>query len=814
MTFSKIKKHLTRSLKVLVLSILSLALLTSCTNPLASLLTGKSQTQLSFPQAEVVFQVVLPAALPENNSLYLEIVDDVTGIALNPVRYAMTQQDERTYYVKVVLTVGSVVKYRYSRVSDASIVEFTPQGNQVRYRLAKISGPAIVQDSIAAWIDQPYTGAIGRVRGQFIDSANNAPIPGLLVTAEGLQTITASDGTFILEGLTPGTHTLIAYSTDGTYETFSQGVTIAEEATTPVFVNLTQRKTITVTLNVSFPDNFSTLLPARIASNDSALGNSYTDLYSGSTALAANLPQLSKINEHRYQVKLTLPVGYDFRYKYTLGDGFWNSELGQDGQFVLRQLIVPEHDLTINDVVHTFTTPSEGTVSFLVTADALPAGEEVSIQMNPFGWFAPLPMTKISDTQWLFTLYSPLNYFSAIQYRYCRNDLCESTQAVGTDQLAFTVNPDSQTFPFEITGWKNYSVATSPTVVVTDGGNISIRPDFMAGFEVSSQYSPLYDHYLASGLQKIAYTGSSDVVLSPTWTATRNSPPYLEPLPGKDVSWTQMQTEIITAKQLGLNVSLFPVLNYPNGAAQYWGTASKDAGWWTSWYDRYHRYMMQVADWANLTGVKSIILGDPSVSPSMGNGTLADGSTANAPANADDQWRQLVQDIRSRFSGTILGVVTAPGVQTLPVWLDSVDGIYVLYSPALSQTSNPSVNDLEALFQSDLEQNLHPRLSTLNKPVILALNYPSASNAFAGCTDVLGSCLGNWGNDQLDFVPQTSIYNAAIIVAGKETWINGFIARGTQPVATVMDSSTSVLSKPANDALWFWYYYILNKSPQ
>jgi hypothetical protein len=275
-----------------------------------------------------------------------------------------------------------------------------------------------------------------------------------------------------------------------------------------------------------------------------------------------------------------------------------------------------------------------------------------------------------------------------------------------------------------------------------------------------------------------------------------------------------MQTEIITAKQLGLNVSLFPVLNYPNGAAQYWGTASKDVGWWTSWYDRYHRYMMQVADWANLTGVKSIILGDPSVSPSMGNGTLADGSTANAPANADDQWRQLVQDIRSRFSGTILGAVTAPGVQTLPGWLDSVDGIYVLYSPALSQTSNPSVNDLEALFQSDLEQNLHPRLSTLNKPVILALNYPSASNAFAGCTDVLGSCLGNWGNDQLDFVPQTSIYNAAIIVAGKETWINGFIARGTQPVATVMDSSTSVLSKPANDALWFWYYYILNKSPQ
>jgi len=55
---------------------------------------------------------------------------------------------------------------------------------------------------------------------------------------------------------------------------------------------------------------------------------------------------------------------------------------------------------------------------------------------------------------------------------------------------------------------------------------------------------------------------------------------------------------------------LFPRINFPEGASAYWGVChQRDDGWWTSWYDRYHRYMMQVADWAALTGVKPSSLG-------------------------------------------------------------------------------------------------------------------------------------------------------------------------------------------------------------
>jgi hypothetical protein len=42
------------------------------------------------------------------------------------------------------------------------------------------------------------------------------------------------------------------------------------------------------------------------------------------------------------------------RYKYTLGDGFWNAEHKANAEFNVRQLIVPEEDTVINESVETW----------------------------------------------------------------------------------------------------------------------------------------------------------------------------------------------------------------------------------------------------------------------------------------------------------------------------------------------------------------------------------------------------------------------------------------------------------------------------
>jgi len=766
-------------------------------------------------QAEVVFQVLLPVPLPENATLSVEIEDDVTGLAFNPTRIEMAKQDDRTYYLKTNLVIGSVVKYRYVRSTDGNSVEYNPQNLQVRYRLANISGPTILQDNIAAWIDSPYSGPIGRVRGQFLDKTTNTPIPNMLVSAEGVQTTTSSDGSFILEGLTPGTHNLVAYSMDGLYATFSQGVTIAEEATTPVFVYTEKRKTVDITLNVSIPDGYNEQMPLRFVSNLQSLGNAYSDLLAGNTSAAVNLPKLSKETDHHYQIKLTLPSGFDLRYKYSFGDGIWNSELDSSGAFVVRQIIVPEKDTTIDDTVTTFTTPGAGVVSFVANINtSTPSDESVSIQLNPYAWFESIPMTKLSETQWVFSLYSPFNLFNQIQYRFCRNDLCDFTAAKVDSIPSFTVYNQPQTIAQEIDQWENYSESSEQSNIVTDAGPLTPRTDFIAGFEIDKSCIPFSNSYIDSGLKKIAEVGANYVVFSPTYSATRNTPPYLESLPGVDISWPEIQTAIIKANQEQFNTAIFPQINYPNSAASYWANASRDEGWWNSWYDRYHRFMISMSDLATLSGASTIIVGDPSVSPSMSGGKLADGSSAKSPKDADDQWRQLIKDIRANYSGTILGAVSYPSTEPLPGWLDSVDGIYVIYTAPLSQTSSASVDDLITIIQDDLNNNLLPTLSAMNKPVIMAINYPSSSDAYAGCTDTLGSCLDDWGNGQIDLSTQMKIYNAAIIAAEKDSRISGFISRGNQTVAAVVDSSPSVLSKPSSDVLWFWYHFILNKSPE
>jgi hypothetical protein len=285
----------------------------------------------------------------------------------------------------------------------------------------------------------------------------------------------------------------------------------------------------------------------------------------------------------------------------------------------------------------------------------------------------------------------------------------------------------------------------------------------------------------------------------------------LEPRPGYDYSWAELSKTVSLAKQKSLQVVLFPQLTFPKGAADYWSSARRDAGWWITWYENYHRYLMQVVDWANANSVDGIIVGDPSLAGTFTGGKLADGSQSKAPDNADDQWRQLISDIRAEYSGAVIGAMAYPSSQGFePSWLDSVDAIYVLYSPTLSQVSSISVDDLMRIVKKDLEESLYPQISKYGKTVILGVNYPSSVNAFIGCTDTLGSCMNDWSMPQVDLGVQSQIYNAAVIVAGKESWISGFISRNYQAVVSVQDSSTSTNGKPAFDVLWFWYHYLLN----
>lgn len=727
-----------------------------------------------------------------------EMVDDVTGLAFNPTRYEMTQQDDRTYFVKLDLVIGSAIKYRYVRQADVSTVEYDSLGNQVRFRLAEVSGPAIFQDSISGWVDQAFTGKVGRITGQMFDSSSSTPVQNLLICADGLQTTTASDGTFILEGASVGTHNLVAYSMDGQYSSFQQGVVVSEGANTPVVAALNKRPMVNVTFNVTLPKDFVTDLPMRLATNLQSLGNAYTDLSSGSTMLAANLPVFTKKSGSTYEITLSLPAGVDLRYKVTLGDGLWNSELSEQGAFMLRQLLVGNKDQTINLKVATFTTPGFAPVSFDVFDEAgIPADEVISIQFNPFGWFEPIPMVKSGDKEWKYSLYSPMNILGPVEYRFCRNASCEAGSSIAETPQSFTPANTEQNLTTTISKWSNLqNYQLSPDQLVTSSEGLQPRSDFMAGFELSTHYSPAEQAYAKNGMAKLLNSGANFVIISPTWIATRNNPPLFSPIPGENINFSDYLALKEQAKASGAQVAVFPQVSFDGNSTNFWKSASKD-GWNQSWFDRYQRFVLNAADWAAQGGADALILGDPSVKFSE---------------LSNEKWQALVSLARTRFTGKIIGVYVYPTGNQNTSWLNSVDQIYVLYSPTLSQDSATTTLSLIDLIEKDLSNSVYAKLKDLNKPVIVGINYPSAQNAFAGCKDDLGSCLNSWASGPTDLDVQMKVYNAAVIASAKQNWINGFISRNFSLPAALSDNSASINGKPAMDILWFWYHTILNKT--
>lgn len=801
------------------LAFIFIFLLTSCTSFQTAPIKVDDfvTTEENYPKAEVVFQVKIPNPLNADEKINLEIIDEVTGILLNPTRYEMAQQSGTDFFIRLPLTIGLKVKYRFLRKGSQTFFEYNTQRQIVRYRVAYINGPLLLQDSVAGWADQPYDGPVGRIRGQLIDKSNNSPIPNMAIYAAGMQTLSSSDGTFILEGLPPWTHNVVIASLDGAFETFQQGAAISEEATTPIRVTLQKRPLIETTFLVKLPAGFNTNLPLRLASNFYSLGFMEDYLGSNPLTLSSNLPILLKSANNLYSLSVMLPAGADIRYKFTLGDGFWNTELSENGGFLIRDLIVPNTKNTIQKQIELINPQNMGEITFNVqTPSNTPPNDKLSIQLNSFGWMQPLEMVKISDNQWSYSIYSPTHLVGNIEYRFCRNDNCQELASISdqTGQLITTNLP--QSINEVLDEWKLLNLPSSPTEIDTFNGAILPRTDFVTGFELATNLQGSWQNSIDQGLSSISSTGANWVIVTPTWSPTSINPPLFEPLPGQDLLWPDLQELLNSISKNNLQPAIFPIINGSDGLSLFWTKSIRDAGWWQSFFDRYQRFILQNADLAQQMNASAIIVGDPNVIPAMSDGKLADGSNSNAPENADDQWRQLIQDIRSRYQGPVIGVICLPssGNNTYD-WLNDVDAIYVQFSPSLTNSGDSSTQNLENVFGSELEKQVKPFAEKYSKTILIGINYPSTPIALEGCIDTNGSCQiytkPSLQDTNIDLNLQSRIYNAAFVASAKKDWVNGFISREFDPTLILRDQGSSVYGKPALDVLWFWIHLILNK---
>ena len=779
--------------------------------------------------AEITFEVHLPEPLAEGQNLYIEILDEVTGLALNPARAQMQTQDRQYFGIKIPIPVGSVVKYRYFRDNDPIGVEYTTENQPVRYRLYYAEASGIVYDTVAAWRSSPALVVTGRIQGQAANSANNAPVVNALVTGGGFHTLTSSDGSFVLEGLPPGTHNLVIYSLDGAFLPFQQGAVVASDSTTPALVKLTPSRMVNVTFIVDPPDDTPEDAPVRLIGSTYQLGNTFADLSGGMSVLASRAPLMQILDDGRYSITLQLPSDQDIRYKYTLGDGFWNAERGAAGEVVLRQLIVPKKDTIVEESIASWNTPGHAPIEFTVTVPTnTPTSDHISIQFNPFGWTQPLPMWFVGDNQWRYVLYSPLDLFDNAAYRYCRNDQCGAADAEGSrgsnaQGTLFQPGENEQRFDDTVEAWAWSGQAAQPVVV--SANQIIARGDtFQAGVEFPAQYHPSWQPYLPQTFQSLSNIGANSVMMAPTWHVTHQNPPVMAPAAGRDALWLDLSQMIRQAKQGGLKVVLHPELKYDGAPGEWWQSAERSAGWWQTWFARYQTFALYYADLASQAGAEALVLGDETILPALPGGTLANGQPSSLPDDAELRWSLLISEVRSRFSGRLIWMLPYNGsLPPIPEFLNQVDMIYIRMSPPFVQTDAGAAG-LEAAVAAALDGDLLRLQEQTNHPILLGLQTPSVQGALDGCIGEAGSCepieayraaayeSPNGAAQALD--EQAQAYSAVLASINQRSWISGFFASGFYPPVELQDLSVSVRGKPAYDVLWYWYPQLLgNKNP-
>ena len=346
------------------------------------------------PQALITFFVEIPINSPLDQPVIFSLLDEVSGLALNADRMSMEKIDDTHYAIGIPIPIGSTIKYRYSRQGPVLAEEHTTDGRPVRYRMYHVEGAGDVYDVVSRWTDTLPEGKTGRITGSLADSETGEALPGFLITAGGAQAFSAGDGSFLIEGLPPGTHNLVAYALDGSYSTFQQGALVAADSLTPAGIKMTPTPKVDITFVVHAPANTPPIIPLRLAGNLYQLGNTFANLAGGVSTLATRMPELTALPDGTYGIILGLPVGADLQYKYTLGDGFWNAERSNQGDLVIRQLIVPDSPTVIEDTIETWQYGPIQPIEFDVQVPEN-TPDKVSLQLNPYGCTVSLPMWQL-----------------------------------------------------------------------------------------------------------------------------------------------------------------------------------------------------------------------------------------------------------------------------------------------------------------------------------------------------------------------------------------------------------------------------------
>ena len=780
------------------------------------------ETVQELPLSETVFEVSLPEKLKNDEIVYLEILDEVTGIALNPTRYEMQSKDDLTLFVRIPAINGTFVKYRYVKRSDVDAIEFCSDGNQVYYRSYIVNRPSVARDIVSSWTNEGTAFPVGEISGFVYDAKTNLPIPEIFISVNGITTTTAHNGFYQIRNIPAGEHNLVAYHPDGLYKPFQQGAVIANNALTPASFGMESAKMVKITFNVEVPENTVQGAPLRLIGDFYSLGNVYTEKNGMTSIISSRSPLLDDIGNRKYSITLDLPSGADLRYKFSLGDGFVNAEYSADGDFRIRQLIVPDKDITVFNLIESWSSKEISPITFEVTSPSnTPAGDYVSIQFNPFVWMSPVQMWKTGKNQWVYTLYSPYEFLDQSQFRFCRNDQCgyaDDDLTAGFDANGYILDlksvSETRRIVYKIENWvglnnNSYEIEKSSKSINND--------NFIKSIEFTNNYDYKWLPYLDWGFIDAAISGANNIVFSPSWVIGNTELSIAEFLPGINPSHQEIVKIYNYAQDAGLTFTLYPKLMFSDQTSNnYWSNASLSYNWWLEWFTQYEQFILNYANFAQKNEIEVFIFGGESILPALPHGRLPNGNPSNTPYDFPEKWCALTEKVRAEFSGKIIFSIPSYMAEDIDYeFLTQVDAIMVENDSALTSSSSPSIDKLKYRFAQVLDQSIHKIYAKYQKPIIIGIKYPSMDGSASDCINYGNTCSDlvesmSTGSIPIDLEEQADIYTAILDTIIDRSWITGVVSQGYYPAVTVMDASNSTRGKPAMDVLSYYFNEVIH----
>ncbi len=777
------------------------------------------------PGASVTFKITVPANTPSGSSVNLVLPDMVGGTANKT--FILTNVGGNVWTTNVPAPLGSLLRYRFQRITGGQTAnEVHADGSGLTYRTALVTGNATVEETVAAWNDTPLIADKGRIVGIVRDASSNQGLPGMIVSAGGQQAITGFDGEYTLWNLAANAVTPVTvFAPDGSFR--SQMNTAAPPVNGTAFLDfsLNAAKTIKILFVVALPQDTPENAVIKMAGNTLQVGETFVAGPGGSSVAVQRQAVLARLEDGRWATSLTLFEGIDLRYKYTLGSGYLNGELGVDGGPLVRQIILSGDDeLIIQDQVISWRKSTNSPVQFSLKVPAnTPSTDEVTLQLKLGGaWLDPVAMWHSDGSNWSYTLYNPLDFAGEADYRFCRNYQC----GIADDHSTFGSNPAGYLFTptilptilqNNVTEWQWWSDTLPPSIIVPA---FTPRPGFQTGFELTA-WDTADAAYVPAALDAVKATSAGWVRIPVVWDAPSANPPLITFDFYRSLHRADLIAAIRAAQSRGFKVALYPQVRpavggpYSGNLGAYFSAGVRDSGWWDGWFREYARFLAYAADVAAFTGADMLYVGDWMLAS-----TLPD--HPSAPPDADARWRGVLTAIRrDHYNGPQafalnFGNQSPAFVESGPPrFTDALDVLDIFYSAAMSPVSTAALAELKAGAAAQLDAQLYPVFTTYNKTILITATYPSTDGSAAACIGIaLGGCqlTSKVAPDQpespqfpIDLNEQELAYEALLQAVAERAWIGGFYGYGYNVPVALRDKYFSPRGKPAEVLLASWF---------